>query len=75
MPVDPRRDAASRNPGKMGDTSETDRIAGQRLGEKRQALVHPIIDSRVVIRELLVAMRYAKLVQPSHEPAGASVPP
>jgi hypothetical protein len=28
----------------------------------------------VVIRELLVAMRYAKLVQPSHEPAGASVP-
>jgi len=59
---------------KTRNASETDRVAGQRLGEKRQALVHPIIDPRVVIRELLAAMRYAKLVQPSHEPAGASVP-
>ncbi len=27
--------------------------AGQRLGEKRQALVHPVIDTAVVIAELL----------------------
>jgi hypothetical protein len=47
---------------KMRNASETDRVAGQRLGEKKQALVHPIIDPRAVIRELLVAMRYAKLV-------------
>jgi hypothetical protein len=50
--------------------------AGQRLGEKRQAPVHPIIDTAMVVRELLVAMCYAKLVQPAHEaarfPAGAS---
>ena len=59
---------------KMRNTSQTDRVAGQRLGEKRPALVHPITDPRVVIRELLVAMRYAKLVQPSHEPTGASFP-
>src|SRR5882724_9112723 len=44
--------------------------AGQRLGEKRQALVHSVIGAGVVVGELLVAMRDAKLVQPSHEPAG-----
>jgi hypothetical protein len=55
----------------MRNTSETDRVAGQRLAEKRQALVHPIIDPRVVVGELLVAMRNPEFVQPSHEPAGA----
>src|SRR6266550_3761503 len=44
--------------------------AGQRLGEKRQALVHPVIDTGMVVGELLVAMRNAELVQPPHEPAG-----
>src|SRR6267378_8075583 len=43
---------------------------GQRLGEKRQALVHPVIDAGMVVGELLVAMRNAELVQPPHEPAG-----
>src|SRR5229473_6877821 len=44
--------------------------AGQRLSEKRQALVHPVIDTGMVVGELLVAMRDAELVQPPHEPAG-----
>jgi hypothetical protein len=43
---------------------------GQRLGEKMQALVHPVIDTAMVVGELLVAMRNAELVQPAHEPAG-----
>src|SRR6266404_3664524 len=43
---------------------------GQRLGEKGQALVHPVIDTGMVVGELLIAMRNAKLVQPPHEPAG-----
>jgi ABC-type transport system substrate-binding protein len=33
--------------------------AGQRLGQKRQALVHPVIDTAMVVGELLVAMREA----------------
>ena len=44
-------------------------LAGQRLGEKRQALVHPVIDTGMVVGELLVAMRNAELVQPPHERA------
>ena len=44
--------------------------AGQRLDEKRQALVHSVIDTCMVVGELLVAMRNAELVQPPHEPAG-----
>jgi len=44
---------------------------GERLGEKRQALVHPVVDTGVVVGELLVAMRNAELVQPPHKPAGA----
>ena len=48
-----------------------DKSAGQRLGEKRQALVHPVIDTGVVVGELLIAMRNAKLAQPPHEPTGA----
>jgi hypothetical protein len=36
--------------------------AGQRLDKKRQALIHPVIDIGVVVGELLVAMRNAKLV-------------
>jgi hypothetical protein len=44
--------------------------AGQRLDEKRQALVHSVIDPAMVVGELLVAMRNAELVQPPHEPAG-----
>src|SRR5216683_2443192 len=48
--------------------SEGKPSAGQRLGEKRQALVHPVIDTGVVVGELLIAMRNAKLVEPPHEP-------
>src|SRR5260370_856741 len=51
--------------------SEGKPSAGQRLGEKRQALVHPVIDTGVVVGELLIAMRNAKLVQPPHEPTSA----
>src|SRR5882757_9650509 len=51
--------------------SEGKPSAGQRLGEKRQALVHPVIDAGVVVGELLIAMRNAKLVQPPHKPTGA----
>ena len=51
--------------------SEGKTSAGQRLDDKRQALVHPVIDTGVVIGELLIAMRNAKLVEPPHEPAGA----
>jgi hypothetical protein len=47
-----------------------DASARQRLGEKRQALVEPIIDARMVVGELLVTMCNAKLVQPSDEPTG-----
>src|ERR1700746_604799 len=43
--------------------------AGQRMGEKGQALVHPVIDAAMVVGELLVAMRNAKLAQLSHKPA------
>jgi hypothetical protein len=32
------------------------------LIEKRQALVHPVIDTAVVVGKLLVAMRDAKLI-------------
>jgi hypothetical protein len=45
--------------------------ARQRLGKKRQALVHPVIDTAMIVGELLVPMPNAELVQPSHEPAGA----
>ena len=45
--------------------------AGQRLRKKRQALVHPVINAGMVVGELLVAMPDPKLIQPSHEPAGA----
>jgi hypothetical protein len=38
---------------------------------ERQALVHPVIDTRMVVGKLLVAMGNAELVQPPHEPAGA----
>ena len=50
--------------------SEGKTSAGQRLDDKRQALVHPVIDTGVVIAELLIAMRNAKLIQPPHEPNG-----
>jgi len=50
--------------------SERKTSAGQRLGEKRQALVHPVIDTGVVVGKLLIAMRNAKLVQPPYEPTG-----
>jgi len=36
--------------------SEGKTSAGQCLGEKRQALVHPVIDAGVVVGELLIAM-------------------
>src|SRR5215469_15987896 len=42
--------------------------AGQRLGEKRQTDIHPVIDTSVVVGELFIAMRNAKLVEPAHEP-------
>jgi len=45
--------------------------AGHRVGQKRQALVHAVIDTAMVVGELLVTMRNAELVQPPHEPAGA----
>src|SRR5690242_6428635 len=44
--------------------------AGQRLGEKRQAHIHPVIDTGVVVGELLITMRNAKLVEPPDEPTG-----
>jgi len=37
--------------------------AGQRLSEERQALVHPVIDAGVIIRELLVPVRDAELIR------------
>ena len=40
------------------------------MGEKRQALVHPVIGTGVVVEELLVAMRDTKLAEPAHEPTG-----
>src|ERR1700751_782420 len=46
-------------------------LAGQRLGEKRQALFHPVVDTGMVVWELLVAMRYAESVQAPHKPASA----
>jgi hypothetical protein len=46
------------------------KTSGQRLGEKRQALVHPVIDTGVVVGKLLIATRNAKLVQPPQEPTG-----
>ena len=45
--------------------------AGQRLRKKRQALIHPVIDAGMVVRELLVAIPDPKLIQASYEPAGA----
>ena len=36
-----------------------------------QAVVHPVIDSGMVVGELRVAMRDTKLVQPPNEPAGS----
>jgi hypothetical protein len=35
--------------------------AGQRLSQKRQALVHPVIDTGMIVGEFLVAMRDAEL--------------
>src|SRR6266436_7504116 len=52
-------------------SDDTTTSAGERLGEKRQALVHPVIDSGMVVGELLVAVGNTKLVQPPHEPARA----
>src|SRR5260221_1196768 len=43
--------------------------AGQSLRQKRQALIHAVIDAGMVGGELLVAMRNPELVQPSYEPA------
>ena len=40
------------------------------MGEVRQALVHPVIDTGVVVGKFLVAMRDPELAQPPHEPAG-----
>ena len=53
----------------QGDESHTS--AGQRLGEKGQALVHPLVDPGVIVGELLVQIRNPEFVQPSHEPAHA----
>jgi hypothetical protein len=47
------------------------RSAAQRLREERQALVHPVIDTAMVVGRLLVAMSNPELVQPSHEPVSA----
>ena|SRR5436190_13920471 len=44
--------------------------AGQSPSEKRQALVRSLIDAAMIVRELLLAVRYAKLVQGPHESAG-----
>ena len=55
---------------RRGRAAKGQTSAGQRLGEKRQALVHPVIDTGVVVGELLIAMRNAKLVEPPHEPTG-----
>jgi hypothetical protein len=37
---------------------------------ERQTLIHPVIDTGVVVGELLIPMRNAKLVEPPHEPSG-----
>src|SRR2546428_11251441 len=55
---------------RRGRAAKGQASAGQRLGEKRQALVQPVIDTGVVVGELLIAMRNAKLVEPPHEPTG-----
>jgi hypothetical protein len=44
--------------------------AGQSPSEKRQAFVHSVSDAAVIVRELLLTVRYAKLVHPPHESAG-----
>ena len=43
---------------------------GQRLSEKRQALIQPVIDIGMIVGELLIAMGNTELVQPPHEPTG-----
>jgi hypothetical protein len=43
----------------------------ERMREKRQAFVHPIIETGVVVGELFVTMGNAELVQAPHEPSGA----
>src|SRR5713101_504761 len=53
---------------RRGRAAKGQTSARQRLGEKRQALVHPVIYTGVVVGELLIAMRNAKLVQPPNEP-------
>src|SRR5215204_2214808 len=53
-----------------GMRSPPARSAGQRLREKRQALVHPVIDTAMVVGKFLITMGNAKLVKPSHEAAG-----
>src|SRR5215467_16076795 len=45
--------------------------AGERVCEKRQALIHAVIDTGVVVGKFLVAMRNSELGQPPHKPAGA----
>ena len=60
----------SQPPGRRGTPYNHTHQPDERLGEKRQALVHPVIDTAMVVRELLVAMRDAEFVQPPHEPAG-----
>ena len=64
---DDHRDA----PREAQATAPNSASAGQRLRKKWQALVHPIIDAGIVVGEFLVAMPDPKLIQPSHEPAGA----
>ena len=49
----------------------TPSAARQRVGKKRQAFVHAVIDCGMIVWKLLVSMRNAKLVQPPHEPTGA----
>src|ERR1700726_4909039 len=66
-----REDTDAFSPHVPKSFSEGKPSAGQRLGEKRQALVHPVIDTGVVVGELLITTRNAKLVQPPHEPTGA----
>jgi len=43
------------------------------VGEKRQALVHPVIDAGMVVGERLVTVRNAEFVQSPHEAASAIV--
>jgi hypothetical protein len=68
MPADLQVYSGNGIAGITGRSDDIIHVRGQCLSEKRQALVHPVIDTGMVVGKLLVAMRNAELVQPSREP-------